>query len=108
MANQIPSIIHLTTTMQMAQARKHLSRHKGQGQGKGKGKEASATSPKGGTSVSKSERDMRSNHTYLHVRSFLHLVDISIANKTPPTGALNAAVTPHATPIATKSLSSLL
>jgi hypothetical protein len=37
-----------------------------------------------------------------------HRVDISIANSTAPTGALNAVVTPHAAPHATRSRMSLL
>jgi hypothetical protein len=37
-----------------------------------------------------------------------HLVDISMLNSTPPTGALNAVHTPQAAPQATKSLMSLL
>jgi hypothetical protein len=37
-----------------------------------------------------------------------HLVDISIAKRTPPTGALKAVHTPQAAPQATKSLMSLL
>jgi hypothetical protein len=37
-----------------------------------------------------------------------HRVDISMANSTPPTGALNAVHTPHAAPQATRSRMSRL
>jgi hypothetical protein len=42
------------------------------------------------------------------VSSLRQRVDISMANKTPPTGALKAVHTPHAAPQATKSRMSRL